>query len=482
MTSGVWYVGSELPARQRREAGGVSARYDAAQTTNLNHGHWSSADNADPNASLSPAVRKKLRERSRLEAENSPILQGILHTLATDLVGEGPRLQLTIEGIDPDDPRIERVEHDTWEWHTRIDLTGKLKLARRARAVDGEAFGRLINSRVAPRDEVALDVQPLETDQIADPTFYTELGRIDGLRTDWQGNKLAWHVLRYHPGGNTFLPGNFGTWIPASRILHWPNLVRPGQQRGVGEFVSALELFAQQRRWTASTLTAAEMAAALAGVIETTLPPMGEAEDPLTPLDTFPIVRGQLLQLPKGWKLGQMMAAHPTTTHAEFHRVIVCQLARCFSMPYIVAALDASQASYSSMRGDYLVYHSSVDSHRAEVTRCWIDPLQRSFFDEYAVVHADRIAGLPPMDRWRWTWGWGERRHIDPETEANAAAILLTAGLTCRKDELSRGGRDWLSVLRSLGAEATLMRELGITEPAPTVIPQSQEPAPANRQ
>ncbi len=463
----VSYVGAD--PRPSRPPPTVSARYDAATTTTLNRDHWSAADSHDANAALSPWVRKKLRERSRLEADNNPMLQGMLSTLQTDLVGDGPRLQLEIPGIEADDPRIERIENDTWDWHQRIGMTEKVRLARRARAVDGEAFGLLFNNATFPRDGVLLDIRLIETDQIADPLPFNEIGRVDGLRTDAQGNKVAWHVLRHHPGALAFIPANTGRWVPADQVLYWANLTRPGQHRGVGELVAALELFGLHRRWTMATVTACEMAASLAGVLETTLPPTadGQAEPPIAPLDTLPIVRGQLLQLPAGWKLGQMNAAHPTTTHAEFSRVLINAIARCLNMPYIVAALDASQASYSSMRGDYLVYHAWIDSLRADVSRVWLDPAQRAYWDEYTVLpSSDHLDGLPPVSTWRWTWGWGERKSIDPETEANAAKILLEAGLTCRRDESTRGGRDWMKIFRNLSTEERMIAEMRAGHPA----------------
>jgi capsid protein len=61
--------------------------------------------------------------------------------------------------------------------------------------------------------------------------------------------------------------------VPARLVLHWFTPDRFGQLRGIPEITPALPLFAQLRRYTLATLTAAEIAAMLAGVMQTNLPP-----------------------------------------------------------------------------------------------------------------------------------------------------------------------------------------------------------------
>jgi hypothetical protein len=132
------------------------ARYDAAQTTDENTRHWLGADSLGPDAANSYAVRKVLRERSRYETANNPILQGILKTFASDLVGTGPHLQVRLE----DDDLNERIERDWRRWCEAVRFTQKLRLMTFIKAQDGETFALRYTNRSAPRD-VQMDFYPL---------------------------------------------------------------------------------------------------------------------------------------------------------------------------------------------------------------------------------------------------------------------------------------------------------------------------------
>ncbi len=72
----------------------IRARYDAAATTDANRKHWANADGLSADAAASPEVRRILRNRARYEAANNSYAAGIVATLANDVVGTGPRLQV----------------------------------------------------------------------------------------------------------------------------------------------------------------------------------------------------------------------------------------------------------------------------------------------------------------------------------------------------------------------------------------------------
>ena len=452
-------------ARQTSPQPAVQARYDAAQTTPLNQRHWAQADWLSADAGLHPGIRRTLRTRARYEATNNPFLAGMLSTLCTDVVGTGPHLQLEVPGIEPEDERVRSVEENVAEWTEAIDLAAKLKIMRWSRAVDGEVFGRKINN---PKlDGVQLDLRLYEADQVANPTWILELGAIDGLRLDANGNVSAWHILDHHPGSLGWTGNNTGEWVSADRVLHWAHKLRPGQHRGVGEVVPALELFALLRRYTLATVTAAETAADFAALIHTNIPGADGGMTPVPSWDTMPIVRGMAMALPDGWDATQMKPEHPTATFAEFRKSLINEIARCLNMPYIVAALDSSSANYSSMRGDYLVYRKHINSLRRESERNVLDPLLKDWLDEAALVPGLLPDGLGPVAEWKWRWIWQGWEHVDPTKEADAQTIRLMNNTTTLSDECARSGDDWRRVLRQRAAEKALARELGLEESAP---------------
>ena len=78
----------------------IRARYDAAVSNDENRRHWANADNLSANAANSPLVRRLLRNRSRYEVANNSYARGIVSTLANDVIGTGPRLQMLTDNAD----------------------------------------------------------------------------------------------------------------------------------------------------------------------------------------------------------------------------------------------------------------------------------------------------------------------------------------------------------------------------------------------
>ena len=90
----------------------LRAKYDAANTTLDNIKHWSRADGLSAAAANSPDVRRTLRNRSRYEVANNSYARGITLTLANDVVGTGPRLQM----LTADDAANRFVEAEFFAW------------------------------------------------------------------------------------------------------------------------------------------------------------------------------------------------------------------------------------------------------------------------------------------------------------------------------------------------------------------------------
>jgi capsid protein len=111
----------------------VRARYDAAVTSDENRRHWANADGLSANAANSPEVRRVLRNRARYEVANNSYARGIVLTLANDVVGTGPRLQMLTE--DAEAGRL--IEEAFAAWAKAVGLAEKLRAMRIARASDG---------------------------------------------------------------------------------------------------------------------------------------------------------------------------------------------------------------------------------------------------------------------------------------------------------------------------------------------------------
>jgi lambda family phage portal protein len=447
------------PAHGRVAVRFVRGRYDAAQTTDSNRKHWAGADGLAADAAASAQVRRVLRNRARYEVANNSYARGIVLTLANDVVGTGPRLQMLT-----DDAEANRViEREFMRWATRVGLAAKLRTMRMSRAQDGEAFALLISNGNLP-SPVTLDLRLIEADQVATPDFtrttFTDPGAADGITFDAFGNPVAYYVLKTHPGAQVSLGLDYDR-VPAESVLHWFRADRPGQRRGIPDITPALGIFAQLRRFTSAVLDAAETAANISGTVETDAPPNGEAE-PIDPMDTIELERNMLLTLPGGWKMSQVRPEQPATTYVEFVREKLNEAARCLNMPRNIALCDSSAYNYASGRLDHQTYFKSIRVEQAQLEDAVLDRILDAWLRE-----AVRVEGLlPPSARALGDsphqWFWDGMEHVDPAKEANAQETRLRNHTTTLASEYAKEGKDWETELRQRAKEVALMKELNL--------------------
>ncbi len=458
----------------------VVAKFDSAQTTADNRKHWANADGLSPNAAINPEVRRVLRNRARYEVANNSYAKGIVLTLANDTIGTGPRLQM----LTGDAEANARIEDAFEQWSRAVDLPGKLRTMRMARAETGEAFALLVNNP-GVLSQVSLDVKLIEADQVCSPLL--RRGRsdeIDGILLDQWGNPSAYRVLKRHPGDSSALRASIDDLLaydtlPAASVVHYYRADRPGQLRGIPDITPALPLFAQLRRYTLATIAAAETAANFAAVIYTDAPANGEA-DPLEPMDEVELEQRLATVLPGGWKLGQVHAEQPTTTFGEFKREILNEIARCLNMPFNVAAGNSSGYNYASGRLDHQVYFKSIRVEQHQMQLAVLDRILKAWLNEAVLVEGLLPQSLRTMARTlpEHAWFWDGVEHVDPAKEASAQATRLANHTTTLAVEFARQGRDWEQELRQRAKELALMNELGLAlATAPAAAPAANAPA-----
>lgn len=449
-------------ARSKAEApAAVRARFDAAESTD-DRRHWANADFLSLDGALTPTVRAKMRARARYERNSNSYLAGISETIAIDLVGTGPRLQLDTGNTEADRDIERRFFDDMW----RIDLPGKLRTMRQAKLIDGEAFAQFVTNPAL--DGVQLDVRLIEADMIATPagvyqkSATPEGSVIDGLEFDSIGNVVAYLVLKNHPGSNWYTSAFDFTRIDARKIVHWFTAQRPQQHRGISEIAPALRLFANMRRYTEATIAAAEIAADLAAFIHSNSP--AAEVDEVDPFQSVEIEKRTLTTLPEGWSVSQLKAEQPVSTYAQFKREIINEVGRAVNLPFNIAALDSSSYNYASGRMDAGIYHATQRVARDELERVMLDRLFYEWADEAALLSGYIPSGMPPIAEWRWAWVWDGREHVDPAKEANAIETRLRTNTTTLAAEYAKAGKNWEAELRQRAAEVALARELGLPE------------------
>jgi lambda family phage portal protein len=449
----------------------VRARYDAASTNDDNRRHWANADSLSANAANSPEVRRLLRNRSRYEVANNSYARGIVLTLANDVVGTGPRLQMLTESADAN----RRIEREFMAWAKAVSLAEKLRTMRMARAADGEAFGVLTSNERLPT-AIQLDLHLIEADQVCTPDLKVlQPNAIDGIVFDAFGNPVEYHVLKAHPGDMSMLALRDYERVPASAVVHWFRADRPGQARGIPDIMPALPLFAQLRRFTLAVLAAAETAADFAGILYTDAPANGEA-DAAEPFEPIELEKRALLTMPGGWKMSQMEAEQPSTSYAEFKHELLNEIARCLNMPFNVAAGNSSGYNYASGRLDHQTYFKSLRVEQAHLECAILDRILAAWFDEAVLIPGLLPAGLGLIADWPHQWFWDGHEHVDPAKEASAQTMRLANHTTTLADEYARRGLDWETQLRQRAKELALMAELGLTTAQALPTPATADP------
>ncbi|MBE3099496.1 MAG: phage portal protein [Planctomycetes bacterium] len=449
----------------------IRAKFDSAQTTPDNRRHWANADYLAADAAASPDVRRTLRSRARYEVANNSYARGIVLTLANDVTGTGPRLQMLT-----DNPQANReIEREFGKWAKAVGLAERLRTMRMARAQDGEAFAMLV-SNGSLASAVTLDLRLIEADQVTTPnlSLAAKANAVDGIVFDASGNPVEYHVLKAHPGSDKTAATVEYDHVPADAMLHWFRTDRPGQSRGLPDILPALPLFAQLRRYTLAVIAAAESAANIAIFMKTTAPAGGEAAE-VEPMATMEFEPNLAVFGPEGWEPSQIRAEQPATTYGEFKHEILNEIARCLNMPFNVAAGNSSGYNYASGRLDHQTYFKSIRVEQAHLEDVVLDRVLDAWLRE-----AVRVPGLLPLsarafDDYPHQWFWDGHEHVDPAKEATAQATRLANHTTTLASEYAKQGRDWEAELHQRAKEVALMKELGLTAAEGPPKPQQEE-------
>lgn len=442
--------------------------YDGADTNAGNRRHWANADGLSAKEANSPTVRKKLRERARLEFDNGGNCKGAIETIGHDLVGTGPRLQLILPEGSPEDAAsvIERKFRD-WCDDPVVNFADKLRIMVESELRDGESFALFIENP-AVEGPVKLDFRVIETEQVATSGFNPlATNAVDGIEFDANGNPARYHVLKEHPGDSVFNPAGGHTVVPASQVIHWFRASRAGQARGIPRITPGLPLIAQIRGYASATLAAARLAAQYAGFISTNLTP-DSGPVAVAQYDEVPVEDGMALTLPAGWEFTQVKPEHPGSTNKEFTESRLTEFGRSIHCPKNIVTGDSSNMNFSSSRLDRLMYQGAM---RIDRNRLSVRVTDRVFkkWAEWAILTpgylpVEIVLALPPIETWTWAWQFDGFPSINPADDSQANATNLENGLVTHGELLNERGVSWRDHFKSLAEQRAYARELGIED------------------
>lgn len=469
----------QKPATSRKSINGgiimpIRGRFDAASREAEATRHWKGADFLSADAALVPEIRHLIISRTRYEAANNGYCAGVLKTLADDTIGTGPRLQYSFEHDDDDDideleVTLNRREYRWRKWAKAVHLAKTLKMARRSRATDGEVFIKKIHNPKI-RSHVKIGLELFEAEQVGSSPFditieYHDTGvpkEFDGIKYDNFGNPVAYRFWRIHPGSRSLIKMSSDYEVDAKYVIHYANIWRPGQHRGLSEIASTLSVFNDLRRFTNAVLSAAEIAAEISFILSSDAPVDDEDTKVPAKLEAGTVIelcRNAGIALPAGWEASQMKSEQPTSTHTEFVRSKIREAARPLSMSMNVALGDSSGYNYASGRLDHQTYFRSIKNDRDDIEDCILDDLLRDFEEIDRVYYPE---DYPDNIQIEHEWMWDGFDHVDPVKEANAQRIRIETGTATLADECAKDGKDWSRVMRQSAREHRMRIKLGL--------------------
>lgn len=448
----------------------IRARYDAAQNTTENGRRWGLTDLLSAKAANSPQVRKVLRSRMGYCLDNNSFARGIVETKVKDLIGTGPTPK--VGGIAEMAARQVEQAFAAW-WKAAGGLALLKSIAKAKLGRTGEGFAVLTNYERVD-NPVKLYAKDIEADQVTTPNAgYGERLWVDGMTLDRMGNPLSFDILKTHPGdyfSANLNPLEYDT-VASRYVIQWFRKDRPGQCRGIPEMTPALELFEQMRTFRMATLSAAEQAALLCGMLESDAPADGNAAE-AAPMTSTDIERSMMTELPAGFRFKQTTAEHPTTSFEMFIYCLLAEACRCIGMPFIIALGSAHKANFSSARSDFLNYRDGLIVERQDCETVVLNVIFYAWLAEAILVSRAGGAadGLLPSGLYladvSVTWHWPGWAMLDPYKDAQADTERLGNNTLTYEQYFAEQGKDWDTQFRQLGKEKKLRDELGLTPAA----------------
>jgi lambda family phage portal protein len=450
---------ARMHARARLDAATGSGSYDGGRRDRRPLKRWrpfgGSAD-ADTLLDL-----PELRARSRDMMRNAPIATGALATKVTGIVGEGLKLQSSINsdvlGITAEQAdTYEREQEREWKLFcasvdfTRVQSGDELQqLALRSQLESGDVFG-IRRYRKDPGDAYGTKLQLIEADRVSNPNRAGDNDGISGgVEVDRNGVPVAYYVTDRHPGNwraSTALkwervPARTETGLPI--VLHLFDRLRPEQTRGVPMLATVTEELHQLSTYTKAEIDAAVISSFVTGVVQTPddedadgQPVVGQKDASLA-ADEVKLGMGAMISLAPGETFTSFNPQRPNANAEPFLQTFCRALGVALELPYELL-IKHFTASYSASRAALEMAWQAFRKDRCGFARRFCQQLYEWMMEEAVASGRLNRPGFfaDPLIRAAWCgaeWIGPQRASIAPYQEAQADALDITTGVKTRE-------------------------------------------------
>jgi lambda family phage portal protein len=453
----------------RQRIGAFIGGFDAGQHHRRLRGFQ--ATRAHVNA-LIAASGPDITARARWLVRNNGYAINAVESWAANTVGDGIKPISKIA----DAARKEELQRLWLAWTDEADaegLTDFYGLQRRAARevfLAGEVFFRIRPRRAGDGLTVPLQIQMLPAEMLPlEQTGMAANGNAirQGIEFDRIGRRVAYHLLRRHPGDSTD-PGLSGevVRVPATEIIHVIDPVEAGQLRGVSRLAPAIVKLFLLDQYDDAELDRKKVAAMYAMFVTSPAP-----ENPLAPLEDedgpagVEISPGQIVRLDPGEDVTIGQPADSGGTYEPFQYRTLLQISAALGIPYPYLANDMVKGNFSNSRLALIEFRRRVSAWQHSVMAYQLcRPVYARWMDAAVLSGALSLPGyeanrarLLAADWLPTKWDW-----VDPLKDANAEITQIEAGLKSRTQAIAERGYDAEQVDREIAAERTRERALGL--------------------
>lgn len=477
------------------------ARLDKATLSRWNPG--SGSPTTDVIADLA-----MLRDRSREQGRNAPVVVGAVNTACSNIVGTGlsasPALMTKVLGLSQEQvdawQEYTKDRFSVWAASTDVDLArqvnfyGMQDLALRTTLESGDSF--VVTPRVPRAGRTAqLALQLLEADRVCNPNKQKNTPvLIEGVEvTPDTGEAVACHVAKIHPGelntaGNSWTRIAYrGEKTGRRNVLHLMKPLRPGQVRGVPWVAPILEPLKQLARYTEAELNAA-VTNALFSVFIKMDPQAFEdlftddgQEDYIKKASKWSggLESGKAVNLLPGEEVMTAAPGRPNSEFDPFVMSVLRQIGMALEIPFEVLVMHF-QSSYSAARGAMLMAWKFFRSRRDWLATNLCQPVYELWLADEVAEGRIAASGFfaDPVVRAAWcgcVWTGDGPGSLDPSKEVAAAKERVALGIsTLQSESILHDGVDWdvkhaqrVKEISAQRRDGTYMPTAGAAAPAP---------------
>lgn len=473
--------------RARIAAEQLARHYEAASVGRRTQG-WRRSS-GDANAAVASG-HVRIREAARDLVRNNPYAESALSTLSDHVVGWGISARAKAGTASKASINVANYRWKAWAETTacdaegRHDFAGLQKLIVRTMAESGEVLVRRRTRRLEDRLPIPIQLQVLEPDFLdpaKDGMTTPQGGRIiQGVEFDAIGRRVAYWMLREHPGANFFgAGGGASDRIPASDVLHIFRTLRPGQVRGVSMFAPVLLRMKDLDDYEDAALVKQKIAACLAVLttdVDGTNPGLGVVQPSTSSgspeLDA--LEPGMIANVPPGRDV-QIVNPPTVSEHAAYVETVLRSIAAGLGITYEDLTGDFSELPFSAARMSRLKAWARVeDIQWRTLIPQLCDPVWR-----WAMTTAV-ITGLEEAPAAEWTPQ--PMPLIDPESEGLALMRLVRIGALSWPEMVRERGYDPEQLLAEISEWTKKFKALGvILDSDPSTTSQQGQPRETGR-